>query len=100
MCDPQALDDQTDNLVCSAVSFTFLAAGIFPGARHDGSPWHEGESKRAKQAGKPCPRAVLLQVRGDWSFYKSVLYLPAWSLGCICQRKHLCFKEPPVKHIG
>ena len=82
-------------------SLTYLAAGIFPGARHDGSPWHKGESKRAAQAGKPCPKAVLVQVRGDWSFHKSALHLPAWSLGCLFfLRRLLSFKEPPFKHIG
>ena len=85
MCDPQALDDQANYLVSRAVStameLNILGCWHLPGARHDGSPWHKGESKRAAQAGKPCPKAVLVQVRGDWSFHKSALHLPAWSLG-------------------
>ena len=67
-------------------SFAYLAARIFPGARHDGSPWHKGRSKRAAQAGKPCPRGVLLQsYRSEetGACIKVVLHLPAWSLGCL-----------------
>ena len=64
-----------------AWSFRFAAAGVFPSHRHDGSPWHATDGWRARLEGKPCPRAILGQVRGDWAFFKQTLYLPAWWLG-------------------
>ena len=61
--------------------------GLFPSARHDGSPWHDGDASRAKVSGRAMPcRGALLQVRGDWAFYKAVFDFPAWSQKQICWR--------------
>ena len=60
-------------------SFQCCASGLFPAVRHDGQPWKE--KSRAKLAGQKLVQAVLLQVKGDWSFYKNTLYLPGWKLG-------------------
>ncbi|CAE7042233.1 unnamed protein product, partial [Symbiodinium sp. CCMP2592] len=71
--------NQTWNLILEVISwsFRFAAAGVFPRCRHDGSPWHASDGYRAGKQGSACPRAVLGQVRGDWAFFKQVLYLPA-----------------------
>eukprot|EP00438_Fugacium_kawagutii_P013531 Skav220790 [mRNA] locus=scaffold116:29192:30212:- [translate_table: standard] len=54
-------------------SFTCLAMACWPATDHAGQPWGVGQSSRKKKAGQPLPRAILLQVRGDWSFCKNTL---------------------------
>ena len=37
---------------------------------------------RRQRAGQQAGRACL-EIRADWAFFKQVLYMPAWRLGCI-----------------
>ena len=53
-------------------SLTWAAAGIMPAHRHDGAPFDKTDSKRKKLALSPVARGILLQIRGDWAFYKAV----------------------------
>ena len=51
-------------------SMECLLRGEYPTARHDGSPWASTDKQRQKRTGKlPC-KAGLLQIRGDWAWYK------------------------------
>lgn len=62
-----------------------MIEGKHPSTRHDGSQFTSKDASRAKQAGKDLPaKAVLLQVRGDWSWYKQVFSFPSWSSSSIC----------------
>eukprot|EP00438_Fugacium_kawagutii_P002876 Skav222170 [mRNA] locus=scaffold3048:191879:195206:+ [translate_table: standard] len=70
-------------------SFTCLAMACWPATDHAGQPWGVGQSARQKKAGQPLPRAILLQVRGDWSFYKNTLNEKAnccWLCDCTPDR--------------
>ena len=72
-----------------AWSLEALAAGRYPRARHDGEPWRAGEdSQRAKLAGQAMNlRGCLVEVRGDWNFYKSVFSFPQWN-----ERTGICWR--------
>ena len=69
-----------------------LAAGVMPTCRHDGSLWEStdkfripGMQNRVQQSGKSIgARALLVQVRGDWMFFKETFSLPSWSSELIC----------------
>ena len=56
-----------------AWSFGILATGTMPSVDHIGRPM---TGVRLKWAGKPVPKAVLAEVRGDWAFYKSIFRFP------------------------
>ncbi|CAE7224502.1 unnamed protein product [Symbiodinium sp. CCMP2592] len=80
-----------------AWSFAFLAAGISPSSRHDGTAWLPSDKARRARSGLQLPRAFLIQVRGDWAFYKQTLYMPAWNRkdGCCW----LCNIKPSELHM-
>ena len=73
-------------------SLQCLASGKMPTCRHDGTAFSAEDRKHAKceksrvlLAGDSIGcRALLLQVRGDWCFYKQVFNLPSWSSEYIC----------------
>jgi len=68
-------------------SMKCLALGSYPRRRHDGTPWQDTDRSRASLAGERLPlRACLVQARGDWEFYKSVLGFPSWAAQSICWR--------------
>ena len=72
---------QTMDSILSVVvwSLQACARGKFPSVRHDGSPWKKGEARRASMAGRSLgARPLLVEVRGDWAWYKQVLRLPGW----------------------
>ena len=62
-----------------------MVAGRFPTSRHDGAAWAKSDKDRLKLNGH-APRAVLVQVRGDWSWYKQVFNFPSWANKSICWR--------------
>ena len=64
-----------------AWSFQFLAAGVHPSVRHDGSPFEpKNDRDRAKSAASPSPfRAVLVECRGDWKQLKDVFRFPQFN---------------------
>jgi hypothetical protein len=70
-----------------AWSMQQLALGFWPKSRHTGQAWASTDKDRAKRGGQELTyHAALLQGRGDWAFYNSVLDFPSWS------NKHICWK--------
>jgi len=73
-------------------SMKCLALGKMPVARHDGSEFvssdrlsSKKQQSRVQLAGVSIGvTACLVQVRGDWAFFKSVFHLPSWSSEQIC----------------
>ena len=63
-------------------SFRCMASGLFPQARHDGSPWRSSDEARAKLEGTAMRfKACLLYIKGDWAEYSSTLGFPSWGDG-------------------
>ena len=60
-----------------------LVAGAYPSRRHDGTEWQDTDKNRAKLRGT-LQKAILEQVRGDWSWYKQIFSFPSWSGEYIC----------------
>lgn len=59
-------------------SFEHLIQGSSPTRRHDGTAFLKSDVQRKKKQGQPLQKAVLVEVRGDWAFYKHQLRLPGW----------------------
>ena len=61
-----------------AWSLRHLLNGIWPSERHNGEPWREAASDKArkKRHGSLGIRAALVEVRGDWEFYSQVFGFP------------------------
>jgi hypothetical protein len=58
-----------------------------PSSRHDGKPWKADDVARSKKGGSALGFvAGLLQVRGDWAFYKEVFEFPGWQSKQCCWR--------------
>ena len=63
-----------------AWSFTALAAGRMPQARHNGQAFAPAEdSDRKAKAGQPLLKALLVHLKGDWSEFCHTLGFPAWN---------------------
>ena len=77
-------------------SLAWAATGIMPSHRHDGAPFDKTDTTRKKLALSPVPKGILVQIRGDWAFYKAVFGLPGWQekRGC-CWR---CCMTPDKIH--
>ena len=70
-----------------AWSMQQLALGRWPTSRHTGEAWASTDKARSKRGGLGLTyHAALLQFRGDWAFYNSVLDFPSWS------SRHMCWK--------
>ena len=70
-----------------AWSMQQLALGRWPTTRHTGEAWANADKARSKKGGLGLTyHAALLQFRGDWAFYNSVLDFPSWS------SRHMCWK--------
>lgn len=82
-------------------SLTQLVLGRMPMHRHDGAAWGNEDRQRRLQAGQEIGRAVLVEIRGDWMFYKQTLGLSGWSGGseqricwfCDCRLRELRFVD-------
>ena len=61
-----------------------LYKGAFPAARHDGKPWGPTDKSRASRRRELGFRGALLQVRGDWMWYKQVMGFPSWTSSRVC----------------
>jgi len=86
----QTMDDILNIL---AWSFQICFQGHFPSARHDGSEWLPSDKQRRTAGGQPLSFcSLLIEVRGDWAFFKSVFSFPGWkeNAGC-CWR---CSAKP------
>ena len=68
-------------------SMKCLIQGAYPAHRHDGTAFGPSDKTRSTLVSKPLPcRAGLLQVRGDWAWYKQVFAFPGWNNKSICWR--------------
>lgn len=75
------------------------ATGIHWTRRPDEQPWRQGDSYHAKRAGKPIGvRAALVEVRGDWKFYKEVFHFPTWNEKAGCCWTCTCTPSQVRKH--
>jgi hypothetical protein len=88
-----------------AWSFLCLAAGRFPSARHDNSPFHPGSDQaRSKKAGFVVGfHGFLVECRGDWKMFKEVFRFPqfnensgiCWLCNCTPQTWRLVDEAAP-----
>ena len=67
-------------------SFTSIITGSFPKTRHDGSAFTSQEKQRSTLVGPLGAHGGILQVRGDWSYYKRLFSFPGWQSKRICWR--------------
>ena len=67
-------------------SMSALLNGAMPVCRHDGSPWCSSDAgTRVQEAGQALGfKGCLIQIRGDWAFYKQAFNVPSWSSEEIC----------------
>ena len=71
--------------------------GIFPTVREDGLDWTKNVA-RATWSGKHLGfHAAVLQVRGDWAFYKEVFAFPHWTGHQCCWK---CFAKNSPGDVG
>ena len=90
------IGEDTMEDICNVIqwSLRWLALGVHPHTRHDGTAWRTTEDRQRKAlAGKDLPcKAVLAQIRGDWKMMKELFKLPRWdeASGC-CFR---CWVKP------
>eukprot|EP00969_Alexandrium_andersonii_P250646 11078119-Alexandrium_andersonii.AAC.1 len=83
-----------------AWSMKHCTLGLFPAARHDGSPWEASDSFRKDHRGPLGFQGALLQARGDWSYYKQVFGFPSWAAKQICWRCLAGTQEHPWTSFG
>ena len=84
-------ETQDDVLSLLCWSLKCLAFGLCPSARHDGSPWEQGDTWRKARAGQEVMNAALLEVKGDWKQMAFCFSTPSWTSGPdkpICWRCH------------
>ena len=60
-------------------SLQCCAEGCMPSCRHDGTPFTVQDTKRSKLQGKEFTPGVLVEVRGDWPFYKHLVRFPQFN---------------------
>ena len=83
-CSPKTVESMLEII---AWSFRCLFTGKWPSARHDGTPFTKDDKWRQGKASQNLPgKSVLMQVRGDWAWYKDIFHFPAWSNLAICWR--------------
>jgi hypothetical protein len=78
-------------------------AGVMPSCRHDQAPFNKTDTKRAKLVGKTFVPSALVEVRGDWPFYKSLVRLPqhnekqgcCWMCTCTPDQVRSCSSDAP-----
>lgn len=78
---------QTIDAILLVVAWSMQCAfqGTMPSSRHDGSAWHQSDSKRSKLASKTIGcQSVLVEVRADWACLKQTFGFPGWreTRGC------------------
>jgi hypothetical protein len=60
-------------------SLAFAGAGVWPNKRHDSAEWTDKDSYRRRRTGNLSCRAALVEMRGDWMMFASVMGFPAHS---------------------
>ncbi len=86
----EVVKDQTFDFVMTILkwSLQWLARGSWPSARHDGTPFGASDRSRARKASLSLScHAALVEIRGDWCFYKNVMRAPAWN-----EARGLCWR--------
>ena len=79
----------TTNPILDVIAWSFRCCflGKSPKVRHDGSAWKPSDKARSQLGGQDLgARSLLVQIRGDWAWYKQVFAFPAWSNQQICWR--------------
>ena len=57
-----------------------MQTGVFPTARHDGSPWAASDEERARKAGDSLTwRGAIVYIKGDWSEFANSLGFSPWN---------------------
>ena len=91
------VSENTWDDVMEIVSWSLRHAilGKHPAARHDQQPWLKSDLKRARAASTNLRmKSCLVEVRGDWKFFKETFHLPqhnenagiCWSCSCTPQQ--------------
>ena len=82
-----ATDETYEDLLgVVAWSLQYLALGTYPPCRHNDGNWQPGnDTWRRKLAGKRLGvKGALVEVRGDWAFFKEVFLFPGWREKGLC----------------
>ena len=69
---------------------TILLSGAFPSKRHDNTPWKKTDSSRKGKTGPLGFTGLLMQLRGDWAFFRETFAFPSWASCRICWRHRAC----------
>ena len=101
-------DTLDDLMAVLAWSFTFLALGRYPVARHDNAPFNpRSDRSRIGQAGSSASlRGILVECRGDWKHLKDVFRFPqfnensgiCWLCNCTPQTWRLVDETASWRH--
>ena len=90
--DTRMIAPDTIQAICEILLWSFdrLNKGIYPTARHDGSPWLKHDAYRKFWAGAALPgKATLIQIRSDWDWNCKYFGAGQWNekKGCcwLCQ---------------
>ena len=83
-----------DVLAVFAWSFRTLLHGFFPTGRADGQPWTDSDTWRKKRAGEAIPKAILMEIKGDWKQMEACFKVPGW-LGGLA--KPVCWRCTSTK---
>jgi hypothetical protein len=84
------IKNETFDDIMTIISWSLKAAAEneFPTNRHDESPFSAKEKFRIDQAGKKVGvPAGLVEVRGDWQFFKQIFRFPGWR-----EKKGCCWR--------
>ena len=65
-------------------SLLCLLHNLLPKKRHDLSPWEKSDQERATWKGPLGFYGAMLQIRGDWAWYKQLFSFPSWAAHSIC----------------
>ena len=71
-------------LQCILWSARCMLVGVNPCCRHTGETWLRSDARRQAYQGLPLKKGVVLQLKGDWEYFKNVLGLPGWNTRSIC----------------
>jgi len=81
-----------------AWSMRHLMMGCCPRMREDGGAWKSTDAARASASGQALGfHAAVLQIRGDWAFYKEVFAFPHWKAKQCCWK---CFAKNSPGEVG
>jgi hypothetical protein len=81
-----------------AWSMRHLMLGLWPRIREDRMGWRKNEDFRARMSGQGLGfHAAVLQVRGDWAFYKETFAFPHWQAKQCCWK---CFARNSPGEVG